>query len=511
MESALQQEKGVSGTSSKALGAGSAAGAASGAAVGAATAATSKSADDTAKPTDGVPAPVAAFTEQYNICAEIRAKAKELDPVLEEQAVHLQNALGAQRDFIAVALRAKKTEPSDPAFQKLFQRISEHAEKAINVRESNRGSKYVNHLATIAESVPALGWITFDKPVDYISDFRDSAQYYANRVLKEYRGVDERHVTWINDVTKGLAEFQNVVGRFFPEGFTWKEDGVPLEEAVKSLESAAGAAAPAPAAPAAPAGGPAPPPPPPPMPPAEIFSGQGDSSASGNASSEPSGMGAVFSELNKGESVTAGLRKVDPSMQTHKNPELRSQRGPTPPEKKAAPPPPSKKPAALSMKKKAPPKKELVNNKWIIENFENEHELVIEGEMNQTVFIDRCSNCTIQITGKVNAVSITECQKTGVMVEDLVSSVEIIKSTGFGLQATGTVPTVSIDQSDNGNLYFNKNSFDVEIITAQTSSLNVTVIKSDDGDFDELPVPEQIVHKITPDGRLQSSILEHAG
>ncbi len=34
--------------------------------------------------------------------------------------------------------------------------------------------------------------------------------------------------------------------------------------------------------------------------------------------------GAVFSKLNKGESVTAGLRKVDKSEMTHKNPSLRA-------------------------------------------------------------------------------------------------------------------------------------------------------------------------------------------
>lgn len=35
-------------------------------------------------------------------------------------------------------------------------------------------------------------------------------------------------------------------------------------------------------------------------------------------------MGAVFSALNQGEGVTKGLRKVDKSEMTHKNPELRS-------------------------------------------------------------------------------------------------------------------------------------------------------------------------------------------
>lgn len=36
------------------------------------------------------------------------------------------------------------------------------------------------------------------------------------------------------------------------------------------------------------------------------------------------GVAAVFAELNRGEDVTKGLRKVDRSQMTHKNPTLRA-------------------------------------------------------------------------------------------------------------------------------------------------------------------------------------------
>ena len=36
------------------------------------------------------------------------------------------------------------------------------------------------------------------------------------------------------------------------------------------------------------------------------------------------GVAAVFAELNRGEEVTKGLRKVDKSEMTHKNPSLRA-------------------------------------------------------------------------------------------------------------------------------------------------------------------------------------------
>jgi adenylyl cyclase-associated protein len=59
-----------------------------------------------------------------------------------------------------------------------------------------------------------------------------------------------------------------------------------------------------------------PPPPPPPPPPHVTAPASGKTPAGGSA--------AVFAELNKGEAVTQGLRKVDKSEMTHKNPSLRA-------------------------------------------------------------------------------------------------------------------------------------------------------------------------------------------
>ena len=61
----------------------------------------------------------------------------------------------------------------------------------------------------------------------------------------------------------------------------------------------------------------APPPPPPPPPPGPPPPPVAAAPAAG-------GVAAVFAELNRGEEVTKGLRKVDKSEMTHKNPALRA-------------------------------------------------------------------------------------------------------------------------------------------------------------------------------------------
>src|SRR5271168_521267 len=62
---------------------------------------------------------------------------------------------------------------------------------------------------------------------------------------------------------------------------------------------------------------PGPPPPPPPPPPSSTV-------PNANAVPPAGGTAAVFAQLNCGEDVTKGLRKVDKSEMTHKNPALRA-------------------------------------------------------------------------------------------------------------------------------------------------------------------------------------------
>lgn len=281
----------------------------------------------------------------------------------------------------------------------------------------------------------------------------------------------------------------------------------------KSPSNAGAATAPAvsattPAAPAPSAGGP--PPPPPPPPPMVI---EDDN----KPTQQPTGAAAVFAEINKGTSVTAGLRKVDKSEMTHKNPNLRTNSTvaaattavPTSP-KRQGPPTPNK-PDKYTLKKAA--KTSLEANKWVVENHEGNHDVVIEETaINQAVYIFNCKNSTIRIKGKVNAVTMDSCTKCGIAVDSTVSTVDIVNSKSFALQVFKVVPTIAVDKCDSGEIYLSKECLGVEILSAKSSSLNVLVPETDaeDSDFKEVPVPEQFKTTIV-DGKLTTVTVEHAG
>ena len=233
-------------------------------------------------------------------------------------------------------------------------------------------------------------------------------------------------------------------------------------------------------------------------------------------------MGAVFDELSKGESVTSHLRKVDPSTQTHKNPSLRNSSAVPPPTNRSpsqsslssrAGSGPSKKPKPENMRTKKPPRKELDGNKWIVENYDNPPDgmLEIEASINHSILITRCTKTTIRILNKANAISIDNCTQVSLVIDSLVSAVDVIKSPRFEMQVLGTVPTIMLDQVDGATVYLGPESLGTEVFTSKCSAINVNLPGGDEeDDYRECPLPEQI-RSVVRGGVVVSEIVEHAG
>lgn len=85
---------------------------------------------------------------------------------------------------------------------------------AVNdIREGNRGSPLFTHLTTVSEGISVLGWVTIEpKPADYVTEVLSSAQFYGNRIIKEYK---EKSVLDIEAVSRcGLTfgtEIENML------------------------------------------------------------------------------------------------------------------------------------------------------------------------------------------------------------------------------------------------------------------------------------------------------------
>jgi len=229
-------------------------------------------------------------------------------------------------------------------------------------------------------------------------------------------------------------------------------------------------------------------------------------------------MGAVFGQISRGSDVTSHLKKVDPSAQTHKNPSLRAQAPvPSAPVRSSSQTSlggrgPSKKPKPESMRTKKPPKKELEGNKWLIEHHDSPGQILeIPASITHSILISRCTKTTIRVLGKANAISLDNCTGCSLVIDSLVSAVDVIKSPKFEMQVLGTLPTIMLNQVDGAQVYLGKESLGTEIFTSMCTAVNVNLPGvGEEDDYVERALPEQ-VRSFVRDGGVVSEIVEHAG
>lgn len=479
------------------------------------TVASPTSAPKAVTPLETLPESIEDFDTLLNTSVAKYAKiSSQLGGLIAEQAAIVVRGFNEERKFLLVTTKAKKPNMNQnddmEAYQALLRPINETLIAVVNIKESNRGSAMANQLNTVADGVMFLAWVTEEnKPHKHVESILESAQFYGNRVLKDNKDKDPQQVEWIQAFLQIFRDLAAYLKQHFPSGIPWNAKGQPVEEVVKSMASSSASSAPAPAPPPPAAGGPPPPPPPGPPPVLKIDEQK-------NASSGASGgLGAVFSELNKGEAVTKGLRKVDKSEMTHKNPALRA--GSTVPESEGSQrgksPAPGKKPKPESMRAKKPPVKVLEGNKWMIENFDKEDEPIeVEANISHSLLISNCKNSTIVVKGKANAVTVENTNRVNLIVDSLVSSVDVVKSQNFALQVLGQIPTVMMDQIDGAQVYFSKASTSTKIIHSKSAGINLNVISGTDDDYVEVPLPSQMSSYYDAEkGELVDEIVSHAG
>lgn len=129
------------------------------------------------------------------------------------QSQQVANGFLAQKDFVQLAAACKKLSASDPQYQALIGPTQTALLAVIDVKEKNRASKESNQLTVVSEGIPALGWVTLvrllsaslswklrrpaerarlallqdAKPGPYVGEFKDSAMFWVNRVIKEHK------------------------------------------------------------------------------------------------------------------------------------------------------------------------------------------------------------------------------------------------------------------------------------------------------------------------------------
>jgi adenylyl cyclase-associated protein len=408
---------------------------------------------------------------------------------VKKQVALLSDANKEIRRLINLAAQAKQ--PSVEKLKDLLAPIGAIAKQVKDLRENNRKDKQWEHLSTLSEGVAYVNWVVVaPTPAPFVKEALDSSLFWSNKILTIYKGKEQKHIDWCNQLKEFFNEMQKYIKSFHTTGLAWNPKGKDVDQV---------SAAPAAAAP--PAAGP-PPPGPPPPPSADFMKA---ASAPAKKAAGPD-ANALFAELNKGADITSGLKKVTKDMQTHKNPALRAG-GVVKVAEKAEAAPAKAAPAA---QKQQPPKGPVLEgNKWVIEHHVGNQSIKIpedELESKNTIYIYKCERSTIQVPAKANSIVIDGGKRLGVVFQDIISGVEIVNSQSVNIQTTGKVPNFAVDKSSSVQIILSKESLNAQVVTSKCDSVNIMFPDGDD--HIELPVPEQFITTI--DGKkLKTTTLEH--
>ena len=104
------------------------------------------------------------------------------------QSAAVLRAFAAERKFLIITTKARKPDIQSSVYMEILKELQSMMGAVNDVREGNRGSPQFTHLSTVSEGIAVLGWITIDpKPAEYVSEVLSSAQFYGNRIIKEYK------------------------------------------------------------------------------------------------------------------------------------------------------------------------------------------------------------------------------------------------------------------------------------------------------------------------------------
>ncbi|KAG0069703.1 hypothetical protein BGZ89_002308 [Linnemannia elongata] len=456
--------------------------------------------------TSNVPAVVDGYDELVNGPLKVFIELSHaIGGIVEEQAGHVGKLLAAQREMIMIAASSHKPPMTSDVFRLLLEPALQELTQILEIRDKNRSNAYAPHLSTLAEGIRCFGWVSMEsKPATYIGQVKDTAQAHASKVIAEWQEKDENHVHWAHAFIQLLTDLQSYVRKYHAAGLTWNPKGTPLDinRLTRTENNTFATGAEGTSSPSSPF------PPQPPLAPAV-------SQAAVPLSSLPTrdaDMSAVFAQLNQGETITSHLRPVDNT----RAPRRPSGSGTSRAEGKSS---------------SKVPRMALEGNKWIIEHFENNNDVVLENaELSQTVYIFGCQNSTIQIKTKVTTVAMDSCTKTGLCVESLVTSLDVINSKSVQLQILGNAPTVTLDKVDSCMVYLSRECMDTTgIFTTKTSGVNVLTpapvpeqqqqqtatttaagtATTESIEYVERSVPEQLFTRMV-DGKMVSSIVEQS-
>eukprot|EP00116_Pleurobrachia_bachei_P009570 sb/3469832/ len=165
---------------------------------------------------------VESVTEFSKVIAKAEALvsvASSLPEDVQQISKMLKLVCDKNREFMRVSVRAKMPPQAD--LPTVIKPLNDAISAIGEFRDKNRGSKQFNHLSAVSEAVPAFGWVCVaPRPLDYMGEMIGAADFYLNRVLKDFKEV-AAHKQWCAAVRAVFSALKEYVTENHKKGVNW--------------------------------------------------------------------------------------------------------------------------------------------------------------------------------------------------------------------------------------------------------------------------------------------------
>lgn len=410
----------------------------------------------------------------------------------------LQDAWEGVRVVVVLASRSKA--PTDDLATALGPHLAATQNAVKSIRNLRLDREWDCHYKAIVELLACLSWILYRAPqalpAGCVKEALGSAEFWSNRIRKDYKGKDDQQIAFCDNLKKAIAELVDYINEYHKTGLTWNPRGISLVEAAIRLSDDPIEQ------------------PDPKSPLQKRHPTLGAVAGGGN-------LLGLMGELNKrknsdGSSAATGLKHVSKDQQTwRKEYKKPSENGSLPSV------PDLEGPKSVALKKKKTPLQGLPifeyqdrGFKWVVENHTKESVIreaskdgiltVDTTDSKQQVYLYNCEGVTVIVKGKFKSLILDKCTSCSVIFDTIISSTETVNCKKVKFQVNGICPAFTIDKTVNILIWLSKESLSVTNFTTSLSS-EMNVSFPDGEDMKELPIPEQFVHKLV-DGVVTSDV-----
>jgi len=152
---------------------------------------------------------------------------------MENIGKELQNAFEGVRSIIVLASRAKA--PQEDLGVALAPYLAPTQEAVKNIRGIRVGRDFDRHQKAIIEMLSALSWIIFKAPkqlpAPFVKETLGSAEFWSNRVRKDYKGKDDTQIAFCDGLRKTITGLAEYIEEYHKPGLTFNPKGMSLTEA----------------------------------------------------------------------------------------------------------------------------------------------------------------------------------------------------------------------------------------------------------------------------------------